>query len=78
MSKDQLIVVSWSFMQNWIYVVLSRVLALDGLFLLGSLPDNCLGKSEVPKDLKRFEDRMYALEAGVLAARERNMQATGQ
>ena len=78
MSKDQLIMVSWSFMQNWTYVVLSCVRTLGGLYLLRPLTNNCLDKIVVPKDLERFEDRMYALEAAMLAIRKRNMQATGQ
>ena len=65
-------------MQNYIYVVLSCVRILDGILLLRPLRNDCLEKCEVPKDLKRFEDRMYAFEATVLAARNRNMQATGQ
>ncbi len=32
MSKDKLIVVSWSFNYNWIYIVLSHVWTLKGLF----------------------------------------------
>ena len=32
MSKDKLIVESWSFISNWIYVVLSRVRTLECLF----------------------------------------------
>ena len=38
MSKDKLIVVSWSFIANWIYVVLSCVRTLKGLFLLKPVP----------------------------------------
>lgn len=73
MSKDKLIVVSWSLMHNWIYVVLSHVRTLDGLFLLRPFPDNCLDKFEVPKDLILFEDIICALEAAVLVARERGV-----
>ena len=72
MSKDKLIVVSWSFMQNWIYVVLSRVRTLSGLFLLKPLPDDCLDKFQVPQDLQPFESRMYyALEHAIFTARKR-------
>ena len=38
MSKDKLIVVSWSFIANWIYVVLSRERTLKGLFFLKPTP----------------------------------------
>ena len=78
MSKDKLIVVTWTFMHNWIYVVLSCVQTLDGLCLLRPLPYNCLDNFEVPKDLKRFKDRVYAFEVMVFSARKRNIQATGQ
>ena len=37
MSKDRLIVTSWCFKSNWVYVVLSRVRTLDGLYLLEPL-----------------------------------------
>ncbi len=37
MSKDKLIVVSWSFIPNWIYVVLSWVRTLKGLFLIEAI-----------------------------------------
>ena len=42
MSGDKLLVTSWSFVKNWRYLVLSRVRALKGLFLLKSLPKNQL------------------------------------
>ena len=73
MSKDKLIVVSWSFIPNWIYVVLSRVRTLKGLFLLKPLPANCLEKFRVPRDLQAFERRMRNLESQVISTRERNM-----
>jgi len=75
MSKDKLIVASWSFMPNWIYVVLSRVRTLDGLFLLKPLPIDCLDKFAVPRELQAFERRMLDLERTVIHARELNMAA---
>ena len=48
MSKDKLIVESWSFISNWIHVVLSRVRTLEGLFILKPLPTDCLESFEVP------------------------------
>ena len=42
------------------------------------LSDNCVYKFKFLKDSKKVEDGMYALEAAALAARERNMEATGQ
>ena len=75
MSKDKLIVVSWSSIPNWIYVVLSRVRTLKGLFLLKPLPSNCLDKFQVPRDLQAFERRMHDLEHQVIEARERSVAA---
>ena len=74
MSKDKLIITSWSFIPNWIYVVLSRVRTLKGLYLLKPLPKNCLEKFQVPRDLKAFEQRMRDLERLVIEARQRNME----
>ena len=78
MSKDKLIVVSWSFIPNWIYVVLSRVRTLDGLFLLKPLSTDCLDKFQVPCELQAFERRMRALECSVIRARELKMAALEQ
>ena len=78
MSKDKLIIVSWSFIPNWIYVVLSRVRTLKGLFLLRPLPTDCLDRFQVPRELQAFERRMQALELNVLQARERDMTALEQ
>lgn len=44
MSKDKLIFMSWSFISNLIYIVLSWVHTLKGLFLLKPLPSDCLDK----------------------------------
>ena len=73
MSVDNLLVASWSFMENWIYVVLSRVRTLKGLFLLKALPKTSLEKFGVPPELKAFEYRMRQLEACIIASREKNM-----
>ena len=73
MSKDKLIVVNWSYAANWIYVVLSRVRTLNGLYLLKPLPDDCLDAFQVPNDLVAFEQRMRGLESRVLEARRKNM-----
>ena len=78
MSKYKLIVESWSFISNWIYVVLSRVRTLEGLFLLKPLPTDCLEKFEVPRALQAFEGRMRDLEHQVIEARARNMAALQQ
>ena len=42
MSKDKLIVVAWTFVPNWIYVVLSCVRTFNGLFLLKPMSKDCL------------------------------------
>ena len=73
MSKDNLIIVSWSWKPNWVYVVLSRVRTLKGLFLLKPLPTDCLHKFEVPLDLQAFERRMKNLERHVLNERKQKM-----
>ena len=73
MSVDKLLVVLWSFMENWIYVVLSRVRTLKGLYLLKPLPKNSLEKFVVPPELKAFESRMRELETHVIQSRERKM-----
>ena len=73
MSKDKLIIASWSFTTNWVYVVLSRIHTLKGLFLLKPLPTDCLDKFEVPQDLQAFERRMRDLERFVIEARAINM-----
>ena len=78
MSKDKLIIVSWSFIPNWIYVVLSRVRTLKGLFLLRPLPTDCLDKFHVPPELHAFERRIQALELNMLQAHERDMAALEQ
>lgn len=70
MSKDKLIVTSWSFMSNWVYVVLSRVRTLNGLYLLKPLPEDSLDKFRVPTELREFEDRMRAIQVQVIAHRE--------
>ena len=53
-------------MANWIYVVLSRVRTLDGLFLLEELSYDILDKISVPRELKAFEKRMKDLEENIL------------
>ena len=73
MSVDKLLVTSWSFMENWIYIVLSRVRTLKGHFLLKPLPKNSLEKFAVPSELKAFEYRMRKIKACVIASREKNM-----
>ena len=55
-------VVSWPFIPNWVYVVLSRVRTLIGLFLLKPLPSDCLDKFVVPRELQAFERRMNSLQ----------------
>ncbi len=51
MSKDNLIVVDWSFASNWVYVVLSRVRTLKGLFLLKELLLSAIPKLAPPAEL---------------------------
>ena len=55
--------------KNWIYVVLSRVRTLAGLYLFEPLDENDDTIGEVPQDLIRHEDRLRELEAAVLSER---------
>ena len=75
MSKDKLIMVSWSFIANWMYVILSRVRTLSGLFLLKSLSSDCLDTFQVPHELQVFERHMNDLESAIFNARETNVTA---
>ena len=69
----QIRIQSGTFMENWIYVVLSRVRTLKGLYLLKPLPKNSLEKFVVPPELKAFESRMRELETHVIQSREGKM-----
>lgn len=65
MSKDKLIVCSWNYsFDNWIYVVLSRVRTLSGLYLCERLDEN----KDFPVDplILAEERRLEAIEKGVL------------
>ena len=66
MSVDKLLVVLWSFMENWIYVVLSRVRTLKELYLLKPLPKNLFEKLGVPAELKALESQMREFEAYII------------
>ena len=60
LTKDKLIVYSWNKSINWIYVVLSRVRTLSGLYLVESLR---LKDIKPPsRDYLSFLDRMKALQ----------------
>ncbi|KAL7544303.1 hypothetical protein ACHAWF_007687 [Thalassiosira exigua] len=73
MSKDTLIVNSWSYgFANWIYVVLLRVRTLSGIFLGKKLELKRLFK--VPETLLKFEKRMKSLETRVLEKRRLDEQ----
>jgi len=61
MSKKILVVNSWNYtFPNWIYVVLSRVKTLSGLFLLKPL--DLMREFKVPQTLMQFEQRMMTRE----------------
>ncbi|KAL7493251.1 hypothetical protein ACHAWT_002307 [Skeletonema menzelii] len=70
MSKDKLIVTNWTFKSNWVYVVLSRVRTLSGLYLLKPLPEDRLDSFSVPPELRLFEDHMRGIQEQVIAHRE--------
>ena len=68
MSKNTLIVNSWNYgFANWIYVVLSRVRTLSGLYLCKPLDLN--RPFNVPEKLIQFERRMKERESSFLANR---------
>ena len=72
MSKDALIVNSWNYgFANWIYVVLSRVRTLSGLYLCAPLDMNKSFK--VPDKLIQFEARMKLRETTFLNKRKQDM-----
>ena len=49
---------SWNYsLPNWIYVVLSRVKTLNGLFLVNKLKDD-LTKYQISDNLKREDERL--------------------
>ena len=65
LSKDYLIVHSWNYScANWIYVVLSRVRTLSGLFLCEKLNENKTFTCD--KDLLKEEERLTKLEEAYL------------
>mmetsp|Transcript_179 Transcript_179/g.273 ORF Transcript_179/g.273 Transcript_179/m.273 type:complete len:102 (+) Transcript_179:1-306(+) len=60
LTKDNVIVFSWSNSTNWIYVVLSRVRTLSGLYLFQKLK---LADIKPPsRDYLAFLERMRALQ----------------
>ena len=74
MSKDTLIVNSWSYrFSNWIYVVLSRVRTLSGLYLCRPL--DLYRPFVVPEKLIQFETRMKQREVHFLRTRKLAMAA---
>ena len=67
--------VLWSFIANWIFVALSRMRTLSGLFLLKSLSSYCLDTFQVPRELQAFERRVKDLKSAILNAREASVTA---
>ena len=73
-SREKLIVASFTKQwKNWIYVVLSRVRTLAGLYLLEPLDEDDDTIGEVPQDLIDHEERLRRLEASVLEERRARM-----
>ena len=73
-SREKLIVASFTKQwKNWIYVVLSRVRTLAGLYLLEPLDEDDDTIGEVPQDLIDHEERLRRLEASVLDERRTRM-----
>jgi len=77
MSKDVLIVNSWNYsFSNWVYVVLSRVRTLSGLYLCKPL--DLERQFKVPENLIQFERRMKARETYILNKRQNDMMSIAQ
>ena len=65
-SKDQLIVASWNYScPNWVYVVLSRVRTLKGLFLCEKMDES--KPFPVVQEVTLEERRLKELESEILA-----------
>ena len=61
-TKKRVIVTSWNLrVNNWIYVILSRVRTLDRLLLVNKLDDD-LKKYQVSGVLKEEEERLSSLD----------------
>ena len=72
---EELIIVEWSKVKNWAYVVLSRVKTLDGLYLLEPIPDD-IDFSPAPEYLDmmtRLRNKCLATSDQV-ASMKRNIQ----
>ena len=72
MSKDQLVVSSWNYSsKNWIYVVLSRVRTLSGLYLCQPLDE--LRPFPIDDKLLVEESRLTRMEEELMEHRRNNM-----
>jgi len=72
MSKDTLIMHSWNYSTvNWVYVVLSRVRTLSGLYLC--TPIDLDRQFKVPEALLAFESNMKRREEAFLIRREQSI-----
>ena len=68
MSAEKLMVGSWPYtFKNWVYVVLSRVTKLSGLYLTITKPLDPNKEFPVDEDLVGFERHMTELQNRVLA-----------
>jgi len=75
MSKDQLIVSSWNYrVKNWIYVVLSRVKTLSGLYLCHPLDE--MRPFPVDDKLLVEESRLARMEDSLMKHRQNNMTSS--
>ena len=78
-SKDSLIIGSWNYtFENWIYVVLSRVRTLKGLFLCEELdltkPFRIIKEVEIEESrLEKIQDRVLEMWARVTSQSSSNV-----
>lgn len=78
-SKDKLIATSWTKkFANYVYVVLSRVRTLSGLYLLQPLDVDDEEVGRVPRELLQHERKLRQLEQSVLEERRKHMNELKQ
>lgn len=72
-SVDMLFIHNWSYVMNWVYVMLSRVRTLDGLYARKQLSNN-LKNYDVPDKLKRMIKQFQTRQAATTLTEEQYQQ----